>query len=154
MTNTSRRALLAGAPAAAVALAGGTALAAVTPDPIFALIADHQAAAHAYSESVHVEGALRSRDPHYEVAKSAVQVAWERNRDLLWEILHAQPATFAGVAALLAHMASPEFPWEEDVDETLLSTVNEMGGEWKRAGQGFPARLAVTMRDLIERGVA
>jgi hypothetical protein len=52
---TTRRAVLAGAPAAAVAMAGGTAVAAVTPDPIFAVIAEYKAASRAFSAACNDE---------------------------------------------------------------------------------------------------
>jgi hypothetical protein len=149
-TFPSRRALLAGAPAvAAAALAAGTAanglaMAVASPsgdDPILALIAKHRAAILAWSREIDAgnEDADDERD---------------LRDDLHWEILNVQPTTLAGVAALLAHVGEPEFikeprPGCEDGRETVLSILIHGEGEWKRASQDFPLRLAETVRKLI-----
>jgi hypothetical protein len=62
-TKLSRRAALAGAPAVVAAMAGGTALAAVTPDPIFELIDLHRRTWQAYGETYK---AFLKLDNHYQ----------------------------------------------------------------------------------------
>ena len=66
-TVQSRRALLAGAPVAAAAALAGTTVALAIPrtadvDPIFDVIAEHQAAAEEYTRAVMVSGAMAAMD--------------------------------------------------------------------------------------------
>ncbi len=160
-TTPPRRALLAGAPAvAAAALAGGTVINALaiaeakacTADPIFAVIAEHQAALKAYLAASHVDGGLMDHSPEWEIARPVTLAAEARERLALEAVFATAPTTLAGVAALLAHVGQHEF-LDEEADhsdrETLLSTLNEGFPEWKRIGQDFPLRLAATLRSLI-----
>jgi hypothetical protein len=168
MNTTSRRALLAGAPAvaAAAALAAGTtvnglAAGLATPpsiDPIFAAIAEHQAAIKEFCRAVTVSGAMVAygpdKDPNYDSADKETRDASSRDQSALWDVLTIQPTTLAGVVALLAHVGLPEFLREEPgfENETILSAWTNSTGKLKDAAQDFPARLAETMRGLIKGG--
>jgi hypothetical protein len=157
ITKLSRRTALAGISAAvAPAIAAvDKSLGAVTlpVDPIIALIADHRAAVEVYVRANDAYAWLHVNDPEYKEAQNASSEAGHHAYDLLWEILHVQPATLAGVAALLAHVGQLEFIKEEpdeDERETHLSTCNAFCDlEFKRAAQDFPVRLAETVRRLI-----
>jgi hypothetical protein len=126
------------------------------PDPIFAMIDEHRAAVEGYIPRNDVSANLRYSDPGYESAMHETAVAMGRSSDLLFELLHVQPTTLAGVAAILAHLGQPEFLKEEleypDCRETFLSTFNDSFGECRRAAQDFPVRLAETVRSLIGQG--
>jgi hypothetical protein len=171
-TISSRRALLAGAPAAAVgALAAGTAVNAMAVaiprtaevDPIFAIIAEHCAAIDASCRAVNTVSEMMdfgpNKDPRYDAAKDVSDMAHDRMSDAMWDVLTEQPTTLAGIAALLAHVGRDEWldnrePEYDDQKETLLSTFihEDFSHEFKRAAQDFPVRLAATMRSIIERG--
>jgi hypothetical protein len=92
---TTRRAVLAGAPAVAAAMAGGTALAAVTPDPIFAAIDRYKAAVEAWVVLI---------DTGTDTTE-AFAAQWEARGDLL----HTLPTTIAGSAALLEVLGSDPY---------------------------------------------
>jgi hypothetical protein len=162
-TSPSRRALLAGAPAVAVAgLAAGTVVnvlaiaeaKASTLDPIHALIAEHIEAVKADHQANKIWGSIPANLPEYDAAEEVVTKTGARSRGLLMELLCARATTLEGVAALLAHVGRPEF-LEEDPEhpnfrETLLSSMNEYSShELNRHGQDFPVRLAETLRSLI-----
>jgi hypothetical protein len=133
------------------AVAGAVALpaAAAEVDPIFAVSADHRAAVEAWCRAISADG------PDDRELSAAEDAADDRRAAAYWEVLTAQPTTLAGVAALLAHVGTPQFldepgPEHEDERETFLSTPNhDGGGDWKRAAQDLPVRLAETMRGLI-----
>jgi hypothetical protein len=162
----TRRALLAGAPAiAAAALAGGTVANAVAigmakaadVDPIFALIAEHQAALEAYLAASATDGNLVDHTPAWIAARAVTESATAREELAHKAVFTTNPTTVAGVAALLGHVAQPEFLREDeeypDDRQTLLSTLSECcDEEWKRIGQDFPLRLAAALRNIIERG--
>jgi hypothetical protein len=166
----SRRAILTAAPAAvagALLAAGTVANAAVLGiartdevDPIFAVIAEHRTAVEEYNRAVMVSGAMRgygpNKDARYDAAHAATNEALYRTEDALWDVLTAQPTTLAGIVALLAHVGLPEFLTEapEFENETVLSTCTNADEEMKQAAQDFPALLAETMRDIMERGRA
>jgi hypothetical protein len=164
-TKTSRRALLAGVPAVA-ALAAGTTVTglaaglAASFDPIFAVIAEHRTALEEYLRAVMVSGAMIShgpdKDPNYDSADNETRGASDWEQDALYDVLTTQPTSLAGVVALLAHVALPEFLREEPEfeNETILSAWTNSTGKLKQASLDFPARLAETMRGLIERGQA
>jgi hypothetical protein len=164
-TKTSRRALLAGVPAVA-ALAAGTTVQglaaglAASFDPIFAVIAEHRTALEEYLRAVMVSGAMIShgpdKDPNYDSADNETRDASSREQEALRDVLTLQPTTLAGIVALLAHVALPEFLREEPEfeNETILSAWTNSTGKLKQASLDFPARLAETMRGLIERGQA
>jgi hypothetical protein len=166
-TISSRRALLASAPAAAAAvLAGGTVAFAIPRtgevDPIFAVIAEHCAAIDAHCRAVCIVSEMMDfgpdKDPRYDAAKDVSDMAHDRMSDAMWGVLTEQPTTVAGVAALLAHVGRDEWldnsePGYDDQKETLLSTFihEDFSHEFKRAAQDFPVRLAATMRSIIAR---
>jgi hypothetical protein len=80
-TNPTRRALLAGAPAAlAAGTVNGLAIAAASPsaaDPIFAVIADHRASVEAYCRASEISGSLcdwgPDKDPGSDAAEAVTQ---------------------------------------------------------------------------------
>jgi hypothetical protein len=164
-TIPTRRALLAGAPAAAAAaLAAGTAVnglavavaASSAPDPIFAVIAKHRATIEAEHQAVIIVGEMidsgPNKDPRSDAAKSALAAARDRDQDARWEVLTVQPTTLAGVAALLDHVGQGQFlGFEGADDETILSIdiLNDQECPLKRAAQGFPIHLAETIRGQI-----
>jgi hypothetical protein len=150
----SRRALLRAAPAAAAALAAGTtvnglAAGLATPssnDPIFAAIAVHRAAIDAYHDACHNHAA---EDETSELS--------DVETDALADLLDCRPTTLLGIAALLEHLAQPQ--WgdvapDPELDETVLSGTSNLGGEIKVAALKLPGILAETMRGIIERGQA
>jgi hypothetical protein len=145
----TRRALLAGAPvAAAAALAGGTvanALAigmtkAAEIDPIFAVIAEHQAA------YVGVIAAYGREDREYD-DDEITDAAHERAGDAGYDLFTTAPTTVAGVAALLGYLGTDDMAYNPK--QTIL--------EWSHGGNGeavreFPTFLAAALRNIIERG--
>jgi hypothetical protein len=93
---TTRRAVLAGAPAVADdAMVGGTALAAVTADPIFAAIDRYKASVEAWVVLI---------DTGADTTEAAA-AQWEARGDLL----HTLPTTIAGSAALLEVLGSDPY---------------------------------------------
>jgi hypothetical protein len=99
-TSLTRRAALAGAPAIAVAVAGGTALAAA-PDPIFAAIAKYKAAVNA---RLVVDDHLRREDIDDDDRDDI-----DAEFDALGEMLDKTPTTVAGVVALLEVLGSDPY---------------------------------------------
>jgi hypothetical protein len=93
----TRRAALAGAPAAAVAMAGGAAVASAVPDPIFAVIADYKAAGDALDAAIRRDNA------------AAEEEAFDAERDAFGELFETMPTTIGGVAALLVVLGTSRF---------------------------------------------
>jgi hypothetical protein len=92
-TSLTRRYVLAGAPAVAAAVAGGTAIAAVTPDPAIAVVNEYRAAERGWQE------ALNSHDRRLHDA--ALNVC-NKTMDALFNV---SPVTFAGAVGLLEAIA-------------------------------------------------
>jgi hypothetical protein len=161
---TSRRALLAGAPAvAAAALAGGTvanALAiaeakAAEVDPIFAAIAEHRARMRAWADAMEADD-MAETDEAFEAATDAMDATSEAFEASIGPVLTVQPTTIAGVAALLEHVGQEEFlgmsrGGDRDHYETVLTTWlnTDSDDPKKRIAQDFPLRLGETLRGLI-----
>lgn len=110
-TIPTRRALLAGTPAAAAAaLAAGTAVSGLAiaratpsePDPIFAAIAEHRAAVKAYIAASQISANLENHTPDWNAAEAVTQAAIKRD--------HAAAYAIASqfTAAMLPRAA---FPW-------------------------------------------
>ncbi|MFL6797464.1 MAG: hypothetical protein ACJ8F3_08640 [Xanthobacteraceae bacterium] len=145
-TNLSRRAVVAGAAAAAVP-SGGTAIA-NAPDPAFAAIDAWKAANRlldkAYRAQSHLEESLPDHqrtwrpnygdgkgppegcadDPEWIAAELARAASTDRHHDALITLLTTEPTTFAGLQALLAAVGSPK--WDESgpyVEE--IETIDE-----------------------------
>ena len=144
-TVQSRRALLAGAPAAAAAaLAGGTLANAVATgmakagevDPVFAAIAEHVAATKAHVAACSISGWLVDGTRDWETENAVTEAAMERAHDAWFALVTAQPTTVAGVAALLEHVGRNEFfdetakPGDEGFETVLSSWIN--GGNDER----------------------
>jgi hypothetical protein len=98
--STTRRALLTAGPAAAVALSGGTALAAMTPDPIFAAIDEYKAAVQARQVAL---------DRDEDKDRRGFDGEW----DAFYEMLDTMPTTVAGVVAMLEVLGTDPYEGEE-----------------------------------------
>jgi hypothetical protein len=122
----TRRAALAGAPAVAIAMAGGTAVLAVTHDPIFAVIAAHKLAERAHSDAVLAQSRLEDElpsekrrsfvyateeeivetdDPRWIAAARAVAEASNHLDDSAMAMLNGRPTTLAGMSALFRYVS-------------------------------------------------
>jgi hypothetical protein len=149
----SRRSALAGLAGAAAAGITPVIAGAAEVDPIFAVIAEHRAAAMAHWRALHAFGELPYGDPEYKAAHIVEREASGHANELLWEVLHTQPTTLAGMAALLDHVGQPEFiKVEERGTETVLSGPFAGADDecpLARAAREFPVRLAETLRGLI-----
>jgi hypothetical protein len=146
-TNPSRRAVLAGAPAAtAAALAAGTVVnglamavaASSAPDPIFAAIAAYRAAAQAYCAACNADA---------EDDEDLVHETGDAHVDALEELLACRPTTLPGVVALLDLLAEPDYG--HDPEDAILAGAIGWDGEIKAAAMKLPAVLAETIRALI-----
>jgi hypothetical protein len=76
--------------------------------------------------------------------------------DALCDLLDCQPTSLAGIAALLEHLAQPQWgavARDPEHRETVLSGAPNWGGDIKIAALKLPGILAETMRSLIEGGV-
>jgi hypothetical protein len=172
ITSPSRRALLAGAPAAAAALATGAAadaLAVATGkptevEPIFSIIAEHQAALESYLAASAAESELFDDTPEWIVAHAAAESAWDREVVARKAVFTTDPTTVAGILALLEHVSQHEFLKDKDEQYlrkypnerglTILSALGEYDNEWRWIGKKFPLRIATALRNIIERGQA
>jgi hypothetical protein len=145
-TISSRRALLVGAPAvAAAALAGGTALAIPRTDeldPIFAVIAEHQAA------DLGVIAAFAREDREYD-DDEITDAAQERAGDAGYDLFTTAPTTIAGAVALLEYLGTDATAW--NADQTIWKWAADGTGDEVRE---FPSFLAAALRNIIERGQA
>jgi hypothetical protein len=147
-TIPTRRALLAGAPAvAAAALAGGTvanALAiaeakAADADPIFAVIAEHQAAQKAVT-------AAFDREDREEDEDEVIWAAQARQLDAQFELFTTAPTTITGVAAPLAYLGTDA---GDDPHETILEFAKDFGDEELVAAvRAFPLHLAAALAKI------
>jgi hypothetical protein len=112
-------------------------------DPIFEVIAGHRAAIKAYS-------AACNNLPDDETGSDA---ALDHEGKVLLAVLTMQPTTMAGVAALLEHVALPEFLRDEPDAETILSAASQ-STEHDAAAAEFPRRLAATVLNLMRARAA
>jgi hypothetical protein len=161
-TKLSRRSALAGlsvtAAAGVAALpVGAAAIALAGADPIFALLAEHQATMKVYFAAAAISGNLSYDSPEWKAAEAVTQSAIEREHAAIHALFTAQPTTLAGVAALLAHVGQGQFldATEEAEDtgdfETVLSTWAQALSDHKLAiaSKGFLRRVAATMHSLL-----
>jgi hypothetical protein len=136
----------------AAALAAGTtinglAAGLTTPssiDPIFAVIAEHNAA-H--------EAVIAAFDAHID-DEEITNAAEERSMEAELPLFTTAPTTIAGVAALLAYLGRDA---HSNPDETILVDATEWGpgaGELPGAVRALPQLLADALRNLIARGQA
>ena len=97
-----------------------------------------------------------NKNPGFDVANAATNDASDWEQYALYDVLTTQPTTLAGIVAVLAHAGLRESVTEDDLEtKTFLSMcANARDDELKQAAQDFPARLAETMRNIIERGQA
>jgi hypothetical protein len=160
MIGTTRRAILAGVPTAIAAAtlpvgavtniaAIAEAKAAAEPDPIFALIEAHKAAASAYPRVSDIYASMLSSDPGYEVASEQDQEASRQEALAVRDLMLCQPTTLAGILALLDHVGQPELLiyGDEGTGETVLT-----GGHvfHRKEAQKFPLKIAAALRSLTE----
>jgi hypothetical protein len=156
MNATSRRALLAGAPAAAAgALLAGTAVNTVAigrakadeVDPVFTVIAEHRAAFVAVV-------AAYAREDRVEDDDEITDAAQERAGDAGYDLFTTAPTTVAGAAALLEYLGTAATAYNPR--RTILDWYGE--GRWYGAGPdhvtAFPSFLAAALRNIMERGRA
>ena len=152
---TTRRAVLSSTAlaVAAIPLAGGSPLAAVTPDPIFEVIAQHREAVEEFGRLCLAECEMTDfgpdKDPRYDAAKGATGEARKRMFDALHELLTEQPTTLLGLAALLEYVAQPDHG-HDPKDSILLGAAgwaDVRTNVWE-AFSAFPSVLAETIRSL------
>jgi hypothetical protein len=131
---------LAGVGSTLVAAAIGSALgegppapAPSTVDPIFEVIAEHKAAVDAHwvtSRATWDMGggpADEPRDsPTHVAAEKANDLASDRESEAMGELFATAPTTVAGVAALLEHLAAPEWPRSDDTESVIRSAYANM----------------------------
>jgi hypothetical protein len=162
LNTTSRRALLAGAPAAAAgALAAGAAVNAVAVaivkaaevDPIFAAITEHRTAVEEYGALCLAAAELMdfepNKDPKSDAAKAASDDGRDRMLDALHDLLTEEPTTLLGVAALLEYFSQPDHG--HDPEESILLGAagwGEADEDIGAAALAFPAIIAETIRSL------
>jgi hypothetical protein len=164
----SRRALLAGAPAAAAAaLAGGTVANAVAigmakagdVDPALVAIANHVAALRQWFDAFDREEESEVDTAEFEAATEAINIGGEREIETALAVLTTMPTTLAGVAALLEHVGQHEYlemdsGGDNEIFETLLSSWGNQRDGRKTIAQDFSLHLAAALRNIIERGQA
>lgn len=101
-TTTTRRAMLAiGAalPAFAISSCWGA-----VPDPIFAAMEAHRAACRTYSAAVDVSARLADGTPEHDAASAVTDCAESTLDDAGIDLADIEPATIAGLLALLNHV--------------------------------------------------
>jgi hypothetical protein len=101
ISKTTRRNALAALPAVAVMAPAVATAAVLAPDPIFAAIEAHRAAFDAWKAWHDVAGDPATNEARIEAGR--------RENKALHQVFAVAPATPAGVAALLAWLAEPEF---------------------------------------------
>jgi hypothetical protein len=158
MSRLTRRRALAGlsvaAAAGVAALPAGAAAAPIEPDPIFAVIAEHRAAAVNWGRILRIYGKMRENDPNIKTARIEERTTAKAADACLWDVLHVQPTSLEGIAALLDYLGQPAFLDPDFSTDTVLSAAADAGDmdcPFARAVREFPARLAETMRGLIGR---
>jgi hypothetical protein len=152
---TSRRALLAGVPAAALVVATpalANALSEPVPavaDPIFAAIDRHRTACDAARSVGDVCGVTFPDAPTYDAIHERFDEVNGEERKALVALLTCQPTTIAGILAVLEHVGRMNWVWGDDDDETIIAGAYERGIEEAKV---FTAHLAASLRNIIERG--
>jgi hypothetical protein len=145
--NTSRRAFLAGAPAAtALAIASGTAVNAVaigfaagpSVDPIFAAIERDKRAKRACT-------ATCGDDDLFNVAVS-------EEIDALGALLDTVPTSLEEVIAVLAHLSSPAYELPDNADHETSLWNGFICNCTEAAAAEYPGRLAAALRRMIAEG--
>jgi hypothetical protein len=122
-------------------------------DPIFRLIADHEAACAAYEPRRKGTANMRSNNPRYRAAESAERRASDREMKAALAILVCQPTTLTGVLAALEHVSRPEWltkVGDGGTGETILSGMHDCSvANVKTTAKQFPLRLAAALREII-----
>jgi hypothetical protein len=148
-TTVSRRAVMAGIPAAAIMPAatqanGAHAPHSTTTDPVFAAIERHRQAVQAWQASM--------GEAHDADKISNQLLAMER--DAFREWLTTPPTTLAGVIATLEHASRRPYPHDPDypddyIHTNLIETAEYLpGGDVLEAGEQFPAMIATALRKI------
>jgi hypothetical protein len=95
--------------------------------------------------------------PEWVNRQLAIGEASEKVSDQMLALLTTAPTTIDGVAALLERLEAAAFPEEQELEgaESLIATM----GNWyddrvEEAAAEFHSTLAVTLRDIVERGRA
>jgi hypothetical protein len=152
MSLLSRRSALAGLSVAAAAGVAALPAAATEVDPIFGVIAAHQAAAVNWGRILRIYGKMRENDPNIKAARIEERTTAKATDACLWDVLHVQPTSLEGIAALLDYLGQPAFFDPDFSTDTVLSAAADPGDmdcPFARAVREFPARLAETVRSLI-----
>jgi hypothetical protein len=175
-TSPSRRTVLAGISVASIPFAVAVEkLLAANTDPAFAAIAaHHQAMRHETATGRAVDRVLEAlpedrttwhfmdspdrRTPPHDCADAPEWIkvqqdmsdAYARRYDAVVGLLTTEPTTIAGAVALLEHVGSPEFPWDEGDSHTpiLFAVVGRIDERIAPAAHAFPSRLAAVIRRL------
>jgi hypothetical protein len=125
-------------------------------DPIFAVIAKHKAATEALSIAMYATYDMGGgppdeprNSPSHVGAQEAYDEATEPHLEALAALFTTTPTTVGGVAALLEHYASPEWPADErdtsDSESSVLRSAIDRGPEWGDIDGHFRA-IAATLK--------
>jgi hypothetical protein len=125
-------------------------------DPIFAVLAEHRTAMKTYLPASELSGRLEDDTPEWNAAWTVTQATIRREHAALYAVLTTNPTTLAGAVALLEHVGQDSFLGEapEDYGMSLLAAQAPGEGPLAEAADHFPGRLAVALRNIIERGQA
>jgi hypothetical protein len=120
------------------------AAAALGRDPIFAAIAAHEVAMAAYRGECNSDADIDAK----------LDAASDLEFYALYDLIVCRPTTLAGVAAMLDHLARPQYGEEAPASvpefrETILSGAVGWGGDIRAAAHDLPRVLAETVRSLI-----
>jgi hypothetical protein len=125
-------------------------------DPIFRLIADHEAACAAFEKTRKVVGNMLPSDLRYKAAQKSDSKASAREIKALVALPGCRPTTLHGVLTALEHIAQPEWlaKGKNYTKETVLSAITHydeaaVGEELANLGKSFPLRLAAALREII-----
>jgi hypothetical protein len=132
--------------------ASGTIRAKPKADPIFRLIADHEAACAAYEPKRHATADMLPSDSGWRAAEAAERRASDREFKAALAVLGCQPTTLMGVLAALEHVSRPEWltkAGSSGTGETVLSGVHECSADVRSTARRFPLRLAAALREII-----
>jgi hypothetical protein len=121
-------------------------------DPIFRLIADHEAACAAYEPKRKATANMLPSNPRLRAAEAAERRASDREMKAVLAILGYRPTTLMGVLAALEHVSRPEWLTRGGANgtgETILSGLHENSNEERNMARQFPLRLAAALREII-----
>ena len=124
----------------------------IADDPIFALIERHRGATRAFSAAVSNKDKVQaahwpwSDAPERLAAHAQYDTASDARQEAIEDLLSTQPATIAGVAAVLDYVNEASWGEEQDDKETILVEAFETSEE---AALAFLPMIAATLRRLV-----